>query len=114
MLKNKIWLGIILLIILLVFSINGSTAYYKYTQESGANFYVGAGDKADALEDTNQLRQIVDDLGALLVHSKRNDLYPKDNSTGGTLAIPNSALVSFATGTKGDLFYEYSLHSSIF
>jgi hypothetical protein len=105
MLKNKVWLGIILSIILLVFSMNGFTAYYKYTQESGANFYVGAGDKADALEDTNEMRQIVDDLGNLLAHSKRNDVYPKTGPFGGTLAIPNSALVSFATGTKGDLFY---------
>ena len=105
MLKNRIWLGIILSIILLVFSINGFTAYYKYTQESGANFYVASPDKADALEDTNEIRQIIDDLGNLLDHSKRDDLYPKDETTGGTLAIPNSALVSFATGTKGDLFY---------
>lgn len=105
MLRNKILMGIILSIFLLLFSINGFTAYYKYTQESGANFYVSAADKAEALEDTNQIRQVVDDLGALLVHSKRNDLYPKDGTTGGTLAIPNSALVSFATGTKGDLFY---------
>jgi hypothetical protein len=92
MLKNKIWLGITLSIFLLVFSVNGFTAYYKYTQESGANFYVGTGDKADAFEDTNQLRQIIDDLGALLVHSKRNDLYPKDNTTGGTIQIPEAGL----------------------
>jgi len=83
MLKNKILLGIILSIILLVFSINGFTACYKYTQESGANFYVGTGDKADALEDTNEMRQILDDLGNLLGHSKRDDLYPKDGTTGG-------------------------------
>lgn len=92
MLKNKIWFGIILSVILLAFSINGFTSYYKYTQEAGANFYVGTGDKADALEDTNQLRQIIDDLGALLVHSKRNDLYPKDNTTGGTIQIPEAGL----------------------
>jgi len=92
MLKNRIWLGIILSIILLVFSINGFTAYYKYTQESGANFYVGTGDKADALEDTNEMRQIIDDLGALLVHSKRDDLYPKDLTTGGTIQIPEAGL----------------------
>ena len=103
--RNRILIGIILSIFLLIFSVNGFALYYKYTQESGANFYVSAADKSDALEDTNEIRQIVDDLGALLVHSKRNDLYPKDGSTGGTLAIPNSALVSFATGTKGDLWY---------
>ena len=95
----------IILAILLVFSVSGFTAYYKYTQESGTNFYVGAGDKADALEDTNEVRQILDDLGNLLGHSKRNDLYPEDGTTRGTLAIPNSVIVSFATGTKGDLFY---------
>lgn len=89
MLKNKRWLGIILLVILLIYSTSG-LAYYCYTQESGANFYVGTGDKADALEDTNEIRQIVDDLGNLLGHSKRDNLYPKDGTTGGILAIPES------------------------
>jgi len=92
MLKNKLWFGIILSIILLLFSINGLTAYYKYTQESGTNFYVGTADKADALEDTNEMRQIIDDLGALLVHSKRDDLYPKNGTTGGTIQIPEAGL----------------------
>jgi len=92
MFKNKKLLGIILSIILLVFSANGFTAYYKYTQESGANFYVGTADKADALEDTNEMRQIIDDLGALLVHSKRDDLYPKNGTTGGTIQIPEAGL----------------------
>ena len=92
MLKNKLWIGIILSIILMAFSISGFTAYYKYTQESGTNFYVGAGDKSDALEDTNEIRQIVDDLGALLVHSKRDDSYPKDLTTGGTIQIPETGL----------------------
>jgi len=92
MLKNKLWMGIILSILLLVFSIPGFTAYYKYTQESGDNFYVGIGDKADALEDTNEMRQIIDDLGALLVHSKRDDLYPKNGTTGGTIQIPEAGL----------------------
>ena len=50
MFKKRIWLGIILSVILLVFSINGFTAYYKYTQESGANFYVGTADKAETKE----------------------------------------------------------------
>ena len=90
--KNKIWLGIILSIILLVFSINGFTAYYKYTQESGANFYVGIADKADALEDSNEVRQILDDLGNLLGHSKRDDLYPKNGTTGGYLGRLNYGL----------------------
>ena len=92
MFKKRIWLGIILSVILLVFSVNGFTAYYKYTQESGTNFYVGTADKSDALEDTNEMRQIIDDLGALLVHSKRNDLYPKDLTTGGTIQIPETGL----------------------
>lgn len=94
MLKNKILFGIILSVILLVFSINGFTANYKYTQESGANFYVGIADKADALEDTNQVRQILDDLGNLLGHSKRDDLYPKDGTTGGYLGRLNYGLDS--------------------
>lgn len=45
MFKKRIWFGIILSIILLVFSIN-IFAYYKYTQESGTNFYVGTDGKA--------------------------------------------------------------------
>lgn len=86
MFKNKILLGIILSIILLVFSANIFTAYYKYTQESGTLFYVADPDKADALEDTNEVRQILDDLGNLLGHTKRDDSYPKDETTGGTLS----------------------------
>ena len=62
MFEKRMWLGIFLSVILLVFSISGFTAYYKYTQESGTNFYVGTADKADALEDTNEIRQILDDL----------------------------------------------------
>ena len=92
MLKNKIWLGIFLSIILLIFSINGFTSYYKYTQESGDNFYVGTADKSDALEDTNEMRQIIDDLGALLVHSKRDGAYPKNGLFGGTIQIPEAGL----------------------
>ena len=92
MLKNKLWFGIILSIILLVFSVDGFALYYKYTQESGANFYVGTADKADALEDTNEMRQIIDDLGALLVHSKRDGVYPKGGDFGGTIQIPETGL----------------------
>jgi len=92
MFKKRMWIGIILSIILLVFSINGFTAYYKYTQESGTNFYVGTDDKADALEDTNEIRQILDDLGNLLGHSKRDDLYPKNGATGGYLGRLNYGL----------------------
>jgi len=92
MFKKRIWLGIILSIILMLFSISGFTAYYKYTQESGTNFYVGTDDKADALEDSNEVRQILDDLGNLLGHSKRNDLYPKDGTSGGYLGRLNYGL----------------------
>ena len=90
--KNKIWIGIILSIILLLFSVNGFTSYYKYTQESGTNFFVGTADKADALEDSNEVRQILDDLGNLLGHSKRDNLYPKDGTTGGYLGRLNYGL----------------------
>ena len=89
MFKKRMWLGIILSVILLAFSINGFAAYYKYTQESGTNFYVGTDDKSDALEDTNEVRQILDDLGDLLGHSLKNNLYPKDTSTGGYLGRLN-------------------------
>jgi len=89
MFKKRMWLGVILSIVLLVFSINGFTLYYKYTQESGTNFYVGTDDKSDALEDTNEIRQILDDLGNLLGHSKRDDLYPKNGTTGGYLGRLN-------------------------
>jgi len=44
-------------------------------------------DKSDAQEDTNEVRQILDDLGKLLRHSKRDDSYPKDGTTGGTITI---------------------------
>jgi len=112
MLRNKMWLGIILSIILLAFSVNGFTAYYKYTQESGAKFYVGTGDKADALEDTNEMRQILDDLGDLLGHSKRDDSYPEDGTTGGYLSVftnivycnnydnPDDAITAIASANK--------------
>jgi len=50
--------GIVLLSIILICSITGLASYYKYTQESGTNFYVSEVDKSDALEDTNELRQI--------------------------------------------------------
>jgi len=62
-------------------------ARYKYTQESGTDFKVNTANKADALEDSNEVRQILDDLGELLGHSKFDDAYPKDGSAGGTLAI---------------------------
>ena len=60
---------------------------YKYTQESGTDFKVVDPDKSDAQEDANEIRQILDDLGNLLKHSKRDDSYPKDGTTGGTITI---------------------------
>jgi hypothetical protein len=105
MLKNKIWLGVILSIILLIFSIDGFALYYKYTQESGDDFYVSIADKADALENHNEIRRILDDLGNLLVHSKRDGSYPEDGTPGGTLSIPNSALALLKAGVKGDILY---------
>ena len=86
--------GLLLTIIfLLIFSICGYASYYKYTMESGANFYVSSADKADALESENEKRQILDDLGNLLGHSKRDDSYPKDETIGGKLSIPPGALL---------------------
>lgn len=107
MLKKGIWLGIILSIILMVFSASGFAAYYKYTQQSEDDpiFYVSIADKADALENHNEIRQILDDLGNLLVHSLRNDSYPEDGDTVGTLSIPNSALALLKAGVKGDILY---------
>ena len=105
MLNKKLSFWIILSMILIIFSVPGQAVDYKYTQESGAGFKVNADDKSDALEDTNEIRQIVEDLGTLLVHSKNDDSYPKDATTGGTLAIPNSALALMVAGAKGDILY---------
>ena len=80
------------IIFLMIFSISGYAYDYTYTQQSGVGFFVGTADKADALEDSNELRQIINDLGALLVHSKMDGLYPKDLTTGGTIQIPEAGL----------------------
>lgn len=104
MLKNSKLLGILLSIIMvLAFSISGYTFDYKYTQESGTGFFVSAADKADALEDTNELRQIINDLGALLVHSKMDGTYPKDLTTGGTIQIPEAGLKYSNTPVNDDI-----------
>jgi len=87
MLKNKVWVGIILSIILLMFNVSGY-ADYNYTQQSGENYFVGTEDKADALEDTNEVRMILDAFGQLLGHSKYNTTYPADgDTTPGTLTV---------------------------
>ena len=68
---------------------------YTYTQESGSNFKVNTSDKCDALESENEKRQILDDLGDLLGHTKFDDAYPKDASAGGTLG--NVKLSNFSS-----------------
>jgi len=65
---------------------------YKYSQETGDDFKVNTVDKCDAMEDTNEVRQILDDLGELLGHSKFDDAYPKDETSGGYLGRLNSGL----------------------
>jgi len=89
--KNKFLsnIGIILIAVFLICSLTGF-AQYKYTQQSGLGFFVSEADKADALEDTNEVRQILDDLGYLLGHTKRDGLYPADKTTGGSLTVFNN------------------------
>ena len=83
--NNKILL--FLTIFLLVFGLTGQAAQdYTYTQQSGTGFFVAAPDKADAQENENEIRQIVNDLGTLLGHTKMDGTYPKDLTTGGTLS----------------------------
>ena len=65
---------------------------YKYSQETGDDFKVNTVDKCDAMEDTNEIRQIQDDLGELLGHSKFDLSYPKDGTSGGFLSKLNSGL----------------------
>ena len=80
-------------------------ARYKYTQESGIDFKVNTTDKCDSYEDSNEVRQILDDLGELLGHSKFNDLYPKDATSGGDIDIrritTKSAVATLTTGEAG-------------
>jgi len=86
---SKKWLLIpILLIFIFAISITG-LAQYKYTQQSGTGYFVSEADHADALENQNELRMILDELGLLLEHSKYGDAsYPADeNTTPGTLDV---------------------------
>jgi len=83
--------------------INGYTFDYTYTQESGTGFFVGTGDKSDALEDANELRQIVNDLGTLLGHSKMDGTYPKDLTTGGSLSVLANYYLKTAIDTIGEV-----------
>jgi len=87
MLKNKRLLWLILPILLLAFTLTGSATDYTFTQQSGTGYFVNASDKSDALEDENELRTIVNDLGTLLGHTKMDGTYPADGETGGTLGI---------------------------
>jgi len=99
----KKWLIFTLLIFLLISSIS-SYAYYTYTQQSGENYFVGTGDKADALEDTCEVRMILDAFGTLLGHSKYNTTYPADGDTSvGTLQIPEASLKFGNDPANGDI-----------
>lgn len=78
---------------------------YKYTQESGTDFKVVSPDKADAQEDINEVRQILDDLGELLGHSKFDDSYPRDGTEGGKItkiAFPATQVPSADANTLDD------------
>lgn len=88
MVKNRRNIILVLTAIILACSLTGY-AQYTYTQQSGTGYFVSGDDKADALEDTNELRMILDELGLLLEHSKYGDAsYPADeNTTPGTLDI---------------------------
>ena len=79
---------------------------YKYSQETGEDFRVNTEDKCDAMEDTNEVRQILDDLGELLGHSKFDDLYPKDGTSGGYLGKLNHGLDADkpASPAVGDMY----------
>lgn len=80
-------------------------ADYKFTQQSGDNWKVNTSDKADAMEDTNEIRAIVDELGRLLVHSKKDGFFPEDLTSCGTLQIPASLVEvsEISTATYDDV-----------
>lgn len=81
MLKNRKLFGLLLTIIMvLVFNVSGY-AFYNYTEQSGDNYFLSTADHADALENANEVRMILDALGNLLGHSKYNTTYPKDGDT---------------------------------
>jgi len=102
---SKKWLLIpILLIFIFAISITG-LAQYKYTQQSGTGYFVSEADHADALENQNELRMILDELGLLLEHSKYGDAsYPADeNTTPGTLDVFDDYLQNITSESIGDL-----------
>ena len=86
---NKKWLMMIIMIIFAFTSNITGLSQYKYTEQSGTGYFVSEADHADALENQNELRMILDELGLLLEHSKYGDAsYPADeNTTPGTLDI---------------------------
>ena len=54
---------------------------YKWTQEDTDGFTT-TGHGADVIQDNNEVRRILQDLGAALIHSKFNDAaYPKDETS---------------------------------
>ena len=75
-------------------------ADYKFSQQSGSGWKVNISDKADAYQDTNELRAIVDELGRLLGHSKKDGAFPEDGTSGGTLTAKLSV---FAATTSAEL-----------
>ena len=80
--------GLLLSIIfVLLFSVCGYAVDYTFTEQSGAGYFLSTADHADALENANELRTIVNDLGSLLQHSKLDGTYPADATTGGTLGV---------------------------
>jgi len=80
-------------------------ARYKYTEESGTTFKINTADHCDALESENEVRQILDDLGELLGHSKFDDTYPADATSGGDIDIrrvtTKSAVANLTTAEAG-------------
>jgi len=78
-------------------------ARYVYTSESGTTFKVNTSDKCDTLESENEVRQVLDDLGDLLDHTKFDNSYPKDASAGGTLGnVKKCNYSSTGNPTTGD------------
>jgi len=87
-------------------------ADYKFTQESGADWKVSTADKADAIEDSNELRAIVDELGRLLGHSKKDGAFPKDGTSGGTIYVKKSKIdATAAPAVTNDTTEGYAVNS---
>ena len=102
---NKKWLMMIIMIIFAFTSNITGLSQYKYTEQSGTGYFVSEADHADALENQNELRMILDELGLLLEHSKYGDAsYPADeNTTPGTLDVFDDYLQNITSESIGDL-----------